>query len=107
MGALGSWLIFTGVYGGDSEPFWYYTAEVVQMWDLSTGLIKALCFGGAIGMISCYKGFHCRPGAEGVGRACTEAFVVSFIVILAMDFLLNLVLNGFYRIWYGSRSMIM
>ncbi len=105
MGALGAWAIYSGIYGGNSEAFWRYTADIVENWDLATGLIKALFFGGAIGLISCYAGFHCRPGAEGVGRACTEAFVSSFIVILMLDFFLNFVLNGVYKVWYGTRSL--
>lgn len=105
-GAMGSWLVYTGLYGGQSEPFWYYTAEVVQQWDLMTGMVKALFFGGVIGLISCYMGFHCRPGAMGVGRACTQAFVYSFVAILVLDFFLNLVINSVYRIWYGYRSLI-
>ncbi|GIK15855.1 MAG: hypothetical protein BroJett003_08190 [Planctomycetota bacterium] len=52
----------------------------------TTGRIKRIIFGGAIGLIACYKGFPCRPGAEGVGRACTEAFIVSFIAIPASRF---------------------
>ena len=106
LGALGAWFVYTFVYGGESEPFWRYTQEIVELWDLSTGMIKALIFGGTIGLISCYKGFHCRPGAEGVGRACTEAFVASFICILALDFFINLVLNTLYAMWYGFRSLI-
>jgi phospholipid/cholesterol/gamma-HCH transport system permease protein len=105
MGAMGAW----GVYvfkGGDSAPYWRYTREVVEMWDLGTGMIKALLFGGAIGLIGCYKGFHCRSGAEGVGRACTEAFVISFIVILVLDFFLNVFINKVYELWYGFRSLI-
>lgn len=106
LGALGAWMVYAGVYHGDSHPYWRYTAETVQLWDLMTGFVKAFCFGGAIGMISCYKGFHCRGGAEGVGEACTQAFVISFITILAMDFFLNIVLNSVYRILYGFRSLI-
>jgi phospholipid/cholesterol/gamma-HCH transport system permease protein len=105
MGSLGAWAIYSGVYGGDSEAFWRFTADIVENWDLITGLIKALFFGGAIALISCYAGFHCRPGAEGVGRACTEAFVSSFIVILMLDFFLNFVLNGVYKNLYGTRSL--
>jgi len=104
-GALGAWVIYSGVYGGDSEAFWRYTADIVENWDLITGLVKALFFGGAIGLIGCYAGFHCRPGAEGVGRACTEAFVSSFIVILMLDFFLNFVNNGVYKALYGTRSL--
>jgi len=104
-GGLGAWVIYSGVYGGDSEAFWRYTADIVENWDLITGLVKALFFGGAIGLIGCYAGFHCRPGAEGVGRACTEAFVSSFIVILMLDFFLNFVNNGVYKALYGTRSL--
>ena len=105
MGALGSWVIFCGVYAGDSEPFWRNSADIVELWDLGSGLVKAFFFGGAIGLIACFKGFSCRGGAEGVGRACTEAFVASFIVILALDLFLNFAINGLYRILFGFRML--
>ena len=106
VGALGAWLLYSGVYGAPSEPFWKYTAEIVQLWDLNTGLIKAAFFGGAIGLIACHRGFHCKPGAQGVGQACTDAFVTSFITILLLDLLLNFVLNGLFEAWYPPRSLI-
>jgi phospholipid/cholesterol/gamma-HCH transport system permease protein len=106
MGGLGAWLVYAGVFGGDSGAYWHYTRQTVQLWDLGTGVVKAVFFGGSIGVISCYKGFHCRGGAEGVGRACTEAFVASFIVILVLDFFLNILINHTYEIWYLPRSLI-
>lgn len=106
IGAFGAWLVYAGYYGGESEPYWTYTAEVVQMWDLGTGIVKAFCFGGAIGLVSTFKGFHCRPGAQGVGEACTQSFVASFILILMLDFFLNILLNGLYNAWYGYRALI-
>ncbi len=106
MGALGGWAVFAGVYEGDSDAFWAYTRDVVELWDVGTGLLKSIFFGGAIGLISCYKGFHCRGGAEGVGQACTESFVASFIIILAMDFFLNIAINKMYEILFGFRSLI-
>ena len=106
MGAFGAWLIFSVVKGTDSSIFWSSTQEMVEYWDLWTGLIKAVFFGAAIGMISCYKGFYCKPGAEGVGQACTQAFVASFITILAIDLFLNMIMNGLYEMWYGFRSLI-
>jgi phospholipid/cholesterol/gamma-HCH transport system permease protein len=106
LGAFGAWVVYAGVYGGESEPYWYYTRQAVEYWDLGTGLVKSFFFGGAIGLISCFKGFHCRPGAEGVGRACTEAFVLSFILILVLDFFLNIVINGIYEILYGYRDLL-
>ncbi|RMF79643.1 MAG: ABC transporter permease [Planctomycetota bacterium] len=106
MGALGAWAVYALYYGGESEPYWRLTADAIGMWDLCTGLLKALFFGGVIGLVSCFKGFYCRPGAQGVGRACTEAFVTSFIVILVLDFFLNLVVNRLFNILYGFRSLI-
>ncbi len=106
MGALGAWLMCVGVYGGESEPFWFYTQQTVQVWDLGSGLVKAVFFGATIGMVSCYKGFHCRPGAQGVGQACTQSFVVSFILILLLDLFLGFLLNGLYLVWYGFRPLI-
>ena len=50
-------------------------------------------FGAAISLISCYHGFHCDPGAEGVGRAATTAFVYSFVVILMLDVVLAIGLD--------------
>jgi phospholipid/cholesterol/gamma-HCH transport system permease protein len=88
------------------EPYAYYTEDAMQMWDLMVGFVKSLVFGGIIGLIACYKGFHCRAGAEGVGRACTEAFVSSFIAILVVDFFIATSMMGLYRMFYGFKSLV-
>ena len=46
-----------------------------------------------LALISCYKGMNCREGAEGVGRATTEAVVYSSITILISNFFLTLFLT--------------
>ena len=107
LGALGAWAVYVLYYGGESEPYWFYTRQAVEYWDLGTGLVKALFFGGVIGLVGCYKGFHCKSGAEGVGQACTEAFVISFIMILVLDFFLNLFINKLFEILYGFRGLIL
>lgn len=105
MGAVGSWLITVKIYGQDSGPYWQATAQFVELWDVGSGMFKSMFFGGSIGLISCYKGFHCERGAEGVGRACTSAFVTSFIVILMLDLFLNIIINGLYQSWYGFKQV--
>ena len=57
------------------------------------GLIKAAIFGALIGLIGSYKGLNCRDGAEGVGRATTEAVVTISISILISNFFLTLLLT--------------
>lgn len=96
LGAWGAWFITVRVYGVSSIDYWYFTARVVDWWDPTSGLLKSVAFGGAIGFISCYKGFSCSAGAAGVGRAATNAFVASFLAIIV----LNLVLAEFFGTLY-------
>jgi phospholipid/cholesterol/gamma-HCH transport system permease protein len=57
--------------------------------------------------VSCHRGFHCQPGAEGVGRAATAAFVNSFVLILALDLILGIVLDGiYYTLWPEGNTLI-
>lgn len=106
IGSIAGWLIAVVLKGIPSEPYWAYIRDAVEWWDVATGFIKSLVFGGSIGLIACYKGFTCRPGAEGVGRACTESFVVSFIVILATDFFIATLMQGLYKTIWGFRPLI-
>ena len=57
------------------------------------GLIKSLIFGGIVALIGCFKGLSCGEGAQGVGRATTEAVVYSSITILISNFFLTLALG--------------
>ncbi len=58
-----------------------------------TGLTKAVIFGGIISWVSCHRGMNCGEGAEGVGRATTEAVVAACISILISNFFLTLFLS--------------
>jgi len=106
MGALGGWVVSVYVFNVPSEPYIAYSRQAIENWDLFYGSVKSLAFGGAIGSIACYKGFTCRFGAEGVARACTEGFVIGFIVILVLDFFLGLGLKTVYDTLYGFRSLL-
>jgi phospholipid/cholesterol/gamma-HCH transport system permease protein len=101
---------FMGVAGGafygtvmldiDWHHYWTNSQRYVGFFDLFTGVFKSLFFGATIAVISCHRGFHCDPGAEGVGRAATSAFVHSFVVILVLDFFLGVALDHVYdTIW--------
>ena len=98
MGLVGSTLICLRVYGIDDYHYWRHTREFVKVWDVMVGLIKAVVFGGVLSLIACHRGFNSRPGAEGVGRAATEAFVVSFVAILMIDFVLAMLANTVYAL---------
>ncbi len=59
--------------------------QFYQFKDLWFGLVKSVSFGLIIAFIGCVKGLRVRGGAEGVGRAATEAVVVSAATILVLD----------------------
>jgi phospholipid/cholesterol/gamma-HCH transport system permease protein len=93
-GILGSSLICLKVYHIDPHHYWRHTANFVRLWDLFVGLGKSVVFGGVLSLICCHRGFHSRPGAEGVGRSATEGFVLSFVAILVIDFVLAMFTNA-------------
>lgn len=101
LGVLGSWAITVGMFDVTNNEYWTNAGRFVSLWDINTGLAKSLCFGLAIGLICCYKGFHCRAGAEGVGRATTDAFVTSFVSIIVLNFFLAKFANDLYRVIFG------
>lgn len=104
MGMAGGWLIAVRIMGVPSGPFWHYAQLGMDMWQINEGIIKSFFFGGAIGLISCYKGFNCGAGASGVGRACTESFVVSFMAIIVMNFLAATISHQWLTAIYGTGS---
>ena len=106
LGAWGAWIMVVKIYGVNAADYWYYTGIVVHWWDPIAGLVKSLFFGAAIGLISCWKGFNCDPGASGVGKAATAAFVASFLAIIAINFILADFLNELYYFFFptGVRS---
>lgn len=106
MGVAGGYYIAVMVYKVNPGQYWMHSHQSIQMFDIYLGLIKAVFFGATISLISCYKAFRCEPGAAGVGRACTIAFVNSCIVILALDFFLNVLLNSIYEALYGVQSLL-
>jgi phospholipid/cholesterol/gamma-HCH transport system permease protein len=106
LGVVGGALVSFLQLGINSRAYWNYSAAAVEMWDISVGIVKAFFFGGAIAVISCYKGFTCKEGAHGVGRACTEAFVASFISILALDFALAVIFKNIYEIFWPVTSLV-
>ena len=105
LGVLGGWLISVYFLGVPNGPYWQYSAAGVDTWQVMEGIIKSVFFGAAIGLISCYKGFTCGSGASGVGRACTESFVASFLAIIVLNFFFAYLLKTMYTAIYGTRGL--
>ena len=93
LGILAGYLV--GVYLLDINPtgLWYNALHYTNLNDILTGMIKTFIFGAIIAVVACYKGLSCPEGAQGVGRATTEAVVYSSISILITNFFLTMALN--------------
>jgi phospholipid/cholesterol/gamma-HCH transport system permease protein len=91
-----------GIYGGylvavkllKTNPVVYKvnTFQFLQLSDLWTGLIKAGAFGLILTLTGCVRGYYTSGGAEGVGRATTNAVVSASLIILLSDFFLTKIL---------------
>ncbi len=53
--------------------------------DVRYGLVKSASFGFAVTLLGCRSGMRTSGGAQGVGRAATEAVVQGAVMILVLD----------------------
>ena len=83
-------LVFgTNVLGIDGGIFMTSIREAVDWSDVSAGFYKSLVFATFIAWISCYQGYVATRGAEGIGRATTNAVVVTSVLVLAGDYVIT------------------
>jgi len=105
LGVLGGWLVATQFFGVASVPYWRYSAQGIDTWQVMEGLVKSIFFGAAIATIACHKGFTCGSGASGVGKACTDSFVTSFLAIIVLNLFFAKLFQDLYIAIYGSQSL--
>ncbi len=62
--------------------------------DFYLGMVKTIVFGSIIALVGCHQGFETKGGATGVGRATTNAVVLSIVLIYIANFFLAYVMFG-------------
>jgi len=87
--------VFVGLLGGmvasvfslrlSATTFWQRAIAILQLSDLMQGLSKSLVFAFILSTVGCYQGLNVRGGTQGVGRATTQAVVVSSVLIIVAD----------------------
>lgn len=95
---------FSGMFGGflvsvnglsvSSNVYIQDITTFIGVDDVMHGCIKSVCFAFMVGVVCCYKGLNTRGGAEGVGKATTQAVVTSMVFILVLDYFLTAILNA-------------
>jgi phospholipid/cholesterol/gamma-HCH transport system permease protein len=87
VGCLGGFVVGVAFLDMDKLEYVGRTIDSLSMNDLITGLVKAEIFGILIAGIACYEGLSVSGGAEGVGRATTNAVVRSIVALIISDLL--------------------
>ena len=89
-------LVSQASLGYSSGAFLVAMRTFVDFKDLVFSVIKGACFGAVIPIFSCYYGFKCTAGAEGVGLATTNSVVTTSVAIIILDFVLGYIFSFFY-----------
>jgi phospholipid/cholesterol/gamma-HCH transport system permease protein len=94
IGVFGGYLV--GVYKLGFNPAAYLkrTFDYLAFDDVFSGLVKSAVFGFLISLMGCYHGYNSEGGAQGVGRATTNAVVSASILILIFDYVLTQLFFG-------------
>jgi phospholipid/cholesterol/gamma-HCH transport system permease protein len=80
--------------------YWTRAVDALEFSDLMQGLSKPVVFGFILATVGCYQGLNVRGGTQGVGRATTQAVVVSSVLILVSNaFLTRIMLWAAQRGW--------
>ncbi len=98
MGVAGGY--FISIYLFHMAPAAYFDPIplYIDYFDIFIGMIKSLIFSIIIITVACYKGIETRGGASGVGRSTTSAVVISYVIILFVNFFLTLSLHLLHSI---------
>ncbi len=89
IGIMGGYVVGTASLGFNPGSYLASTVQFLEVRDVVSGLVKAAVFGFIVALMGCYHGFHSKGGAQGVGRATTNAVVSSSILILAANYVLT------------------
>lgn len=92
VGIAGSYFVGVDLLDINRGDFVSNIYKMLELNDIYSGLVKAAFFGLVLSVVGCYKGFNTTGGAEGVGRATTQAVVISSITILVSDYFLTAIM---------------
>ncbi|RVT85625.1 ABC transporter permease [Rhodobacteraceae bacterium CCMM004] len=89
IGILGGFVVGVLRLDFNAAAYMRNTVDFLEFWDIGSGLVKGAVFGFIVATMGCYHGMRSGRGAQGVGRATTDAVVSSSVLILAANFLLT------------------
>ena len=94
IGVFGGFLIGTQKLGFNVASYLQITVDFLEVSDIVSSLVKAAMFGFIIAIMGSYHGYNSSGGAQGVGRATTNAVVSAFILILLSNLIITVNVFG-------------
>ncbi len=86
---LGAYLIAILGLNVTSSVFLEGARKNFQMYQIYSGLIKVIFFGFFTIILACYFGLSAKMGSKSVGKATTQAVIVTSVVIVVLDYILT------------------
>jgi phospholipid/cholesterol/gamma-HCH transport system permease protein len=89
IGIFGGYLVAVNRLDFNAAAYLKNTVEFLEFSDVVSGLVKASVFGFIVALMGCYHGMNSGQGAQGVGKATTNAVVSASVLILAANYILT------------------
>jgi phospholipid/cholesterol/gamma-HCH transport system permease protein len=96
VGIAGGALVGVTLIGLHARSYLVSSYDQLVYGDVMQGLAKPMFFGFIIATVGCYFGLRTTGGTQGVGRATTQAVVVSSVFIIIVDFLVSRLMIGIF-----------
>ncbi len=93
LGILGGMAVALGLLSISPTAYWVEMLTIVDMSDLSVGVIKGATFGFIVGLSGCLRGLQADRSAVGVGQAATSAVVTAILLIIVADAIFAVIFN--------------
>jgi phospholipid/cholesterol/gamma-HCH transport system permease protein len=95
IGLIGGFMIAYFSLGIQSSQYWTSAWQDLRYNDVGQGLLKPLVFAIIIALVGCFYGLRTEGGTQGVGRATTQAVVVSSIWIFVVTYFIGQIFVNF------------
>src|ERR1700722_17037783 len=95
-GIAGGALVSVALLGPNGSSYFHNSSRALQYGDIVQGLTKPLFSGFIIATVGCYFGMNTKGGTQGVGKATTQAVVVSSVFIIIVDLLVTRAMIGIF-----------
>ncbi len=92
LGIMGGCLVAVVKLGVPASVYMGDIYTYLEITDFMHGFLKTFFFAFMIATVSCYKGLNTKGGAEGVGKATTEAVVASMVLVMVLDYFISAML---------------